>query len=893
MTVVATQITDADAGDPPDNPAADTTFSFSVPPVANNDTYAPGIVGNVGVNTATNSGFSILTNDVGSGLAVIADGTSAQGGTVVVAASGTFTYTPPAGYEGADSFTYTVSNAAGTSPAATVNLTVSGMIWFVNNGAVAGDGRLSSPLNTLAAFQAINNGAGNNPAAGDNVFLYESGTSYTGPVTLLSNQKLIGQDATATLASIAGVTVPADSFPLPAMNTGVPATTVSFSGAGNAVTLNSAAATNTVRGLTITTGSTTSVGLAGSTFGTLSANDAIISGSGPALSLSGGAVSAVFASVGSTGGATNVSLTNLTGNLAMNGGALSGATGTAFGVSTGSAVISYAGTITKSNAGRVVNVDGITGGSVTVSGTVTGGSTSTGVNINNANGAVTFSTLNLGTSGARMTNQAVTINGGSGTYALGTVAIYTTSGTGKGISALNANGTLNCTGVVSAVGAAAVDIDGPAGLTTLGMSLTSVSASGGANGIALVDTDGSITVTGDGGGSSNGSGGTIQNTSAAGVHLANVTNVSLNYLNVTNSGTDGISVNTVNGFTLNRSNISDNFGGATDQGIDVGNFVTGTAVNGAITISNSSISPCPHNCLSVGIGSGTSTWNLEGSTFSQSASNSGITFETRGTSVVTALTLSGCTLSDNFATGIQIAPAASATGSITATIEASTFTGNNIAMDLDQNGTATTTYTVRNNTTITGQNSHAINLFTAAGTTGGVFNARLENNSIGNAGVAGSGSAIGNGIRVNVNGNADATVLLDGNTIRQTPNGRGIEVIGRNGTGGLDITITDNDVNPQDTSGFPLAAILVQSNCLTVCNTVRSDVRNNTVPAGGTFDLLPTYISLVESSTSISQLVDTAPASADCTAQLTSTNTGSASAGAGCSLIAGPIGTPP
>ena len=156
-----------------------------------------------------------------------------------------------------------------------------------------------------------------------------------------------------------------------------------------------------------------------------------------------------------------------------------------------------------------------------------------------------------------------------------------------------------------------------------------------------------------------------------------------------------------------------------------------------------------------------------------------------------------------------------------------------------------------------------------------------------------AGTAIGNGIRVNINGDADADVLIDGNTIRQCPNGRGIEVIGRNGTGGLDVTATNNDVNPQDVSGFPLAAIFVQSNCATTCNTVRSDVGGNTVPAGATFDLLPTFIAVVETGTSTSQVVDSPPANATCTDQLTSTNTGSASASAGCALITGPINTPP
>ncbi len=186
---------------------------------------------------------------------------------------------------------------------------------------------------------------------------------------------------------------------------------------------------------------------------------------------------------------------------------------------------------------------------------------------------------------------------------------------------------------------------------------------------------------------------------------------------------------------------------------------------------------------------------------------------------------------------------------------------------------------------------------------GGSFTGTISGNTIGNAGVAGSGSELGNGIRVNINGGSDATMLIDGNTIRQTPNGRGIEIIGRNGTGGLDVTVTNNDVNPQaplHCSGdimqpsCPLAAILVQSNCLTTCNTVRADVRGNVVPAAtDVTDLLTTYIELVESSTSTLELVDTtAPISGTCASELAATNTGSTGVLGGCALITGPIATP-
>jgi hypothetical protein len=206
--------------------------------------------------------------------------------------------------------------------------------------------------------------------------------------------------------------------------------------------------------------------------------------------------------------------------------------------------------------------------------------------------------------------------------------------------------------------------------------------------------------------------------------------------------------------------------------------------------------------------------------------------------------------------------------------------------------------------------SHAVNLFSSAvqaPATGGTLNVRFVNNRIGVAGTSRSGSSIGNGLRVNINGGVQATALIDSNVIRETPNGRGIEIISRNGTSGLDVTLTNNQVNNDfvttpENGGFALASIFAQSNCVTVCNTLRADIRTNTVPAAApNGELLAAQLALIESSgnpsppgtTSTLQLVDSAPASASCTAELTSVNTGSASANAGCSLISGPIRTPP
>lgn len=78
------------------------------------------------VNEGTAKTVNVLLNDTDpAGLTLAVSGvTSAAHGTVVVNANNTITYTPNAGYLGADSFTYTASDSQGATSAATVNLTV-------------------------------------------------------------------------------------------------------------------------------------------------------------------------------------------------------------------------------------------------------------------------------------------------------------------------------------------------------------------------------------------------------------------------------------------------------------------------------------------------------------------------------------------------------------------------------------------------------------------------------------------------------------------------------------------------------------------------------------------------------------------------------------------------
>ena len=171
------------------------------------------------------------------------------------------------------------------------------------------------------------------------------------------------------------------------------------------------------------------------------------------------------------------------------------------------------------------------------------------------------------------------------------------------------------------------------------------------------------------------------------------------------------------------------------------------------------------------------------------------------------------------------------------------------------------------------------------------------NNRVGTA--ASSLSGGGAGFRINVNGGAVTKVLFASNVIRQEPNGRGIEIISRNGTGGTDATVTNNDVDTNFVStvqngGFSLSNIFLQSNCLSVCNTLRSNITGNTVPGvAPTGELVAGQIALIRTGASTNQLVDNAPASPDAASELASQNTGSTATSGTITLIAGPINTPP
>ena len=314
--------------------------------------------------------------------------TTGNSGTVTLNTDGTFVYNPAAGFEGVDTFWYTLSNAAATPTTRSVTVTVgngNGMVWFVGNGG-SGTGRQANPI-SLQGFRLVNNGTSTNPASGDTILLFEGAHALTGTLTLLGAQKLIGQDTTATLADL-GAPAPLPGNAYPPVNNPTP-TPVSVTSSAAALTLGS---NNTLAGFSIGT-STTAV-LANSSVGSLRVREVVVNTNGSGIVMTAGGtvvndpIFTGFTSVTTTGGLFGVNLSGIAGTLALGTGGLSGATGFTVVTANSTANVTYAGTVNATSGQGLVfnNADGAYNfnGIVTLSGTA-------GVSITNgSSGTFTF-----------------------------------------------------------------------------------------------------------------------------------------------------------------------------------------------------------------------------------------------------------------------------------------------------------------------------------------------------------------------------------------------------------------------------------------------------------------------------------------------------------------------
>ncbi len=834
VTITNSGSTDATGVVFSDMPDANTTLvpgSVTTSPIAINDSYTA--TGNVRISVPAPGLLGNDSDPEGDAVTASDGATSANGGNVSVNADGSFTYNPPPGFEGTDSFNYTATDSHGSTNTATVTITVSGMIWFVNSSAApGGDGRLTSPYNCLVGAGCYFPPALDDP--NDNIFLYSG--AYTGGITLLSGQKLIGQGATNSLAAISGITPAPHSDPLPPTGGADPVITTILA-ATNAIAVGT---NNLLRGFTIS--NKTGAGITGNAFGALTVREVTINGTGQALNLSNGTVDAAFTtlqSINSTG--TGITLSGVSGSLT------SGPTDIQNPTSTG---------ILVSNWGA--GVSGLDLGNTSVV-----GSGSIGVSLTNSTGNITFADLDITPDNNQ---RALVVSNALSVASPGTIKV--TSGA---ITTINAP-----TSAIGISGASA------ALRTPINITLDSVTAINTAAAIASVINVANTSVpvggggfTVQGSGATAGSGGTIQLAQQGAVFLAanNITLKNMNFINantldgggLTCSSTNvtnckgAINLNTVTGATID--NLSIDRTGVTG-GVEYGIF--GRLVSN-LTINNSMIQ-------NQGDGAGEGVMRFSNLTGTNAFTNS--TFKLASTKVVEIvndtgvlnLSVSGSTFSDTQASGtgaeglsVRAQTTANVTFNVTtsnflrlktvgifgvsqntATLNANVKTSNfdpvapgiGRGVELTAQGTGVLNFNINDNPKIYSNGGTAVNIFTVDSA---VAQGRINNNPDIRGGGAGSS---GSGIVAQVNQNATLAVEISGNTISNIGTDMGIQAFSRlktSGAGGrIDATITNNNVSvsPGATSDIQVQAGAVGS---TESNVVCGNIRNNTTSgASGT-----------------------------------------------------------
>jgi hypothetical protein len=269
---------------------------------------------------------------------------------------------------------------------------------------------------------------------------------------------------------------------------------------------------------------------------------------------------ALLTSTNST--SNGVTLTSFEGSLsAATGSTITNSTAADFLVSAGAANVTYDGTITD-DVGRLVDVNGTTGGTKAFTGAITdnddGDGTETGVSLTNNTGATI--SFRGGLLIRTTTNAAFTATGG------GTVEVCDEN-------PCNVAATGALINTLTTTAGTALNVSNTT-VSSNGLEFRSISANGGSAGIVLSNTSasGGLKVTGTG---SPGTGGTIQNIAGRGASFISARNISLSWVNFTNA-------NTVDGAT------SDGVVGGNENTDENGAIHLSAAVN--VSLSNIAIS---------------------------------------------------------------------------------------------------------------------------------------------------------------------------------------------------------------------------------------------------------------------------------------------------------------
>jgi uncharacterized repeat protein (TIGR01451 family) len=711
-------------------------------------------------NPPYNDGLSVSASDTASALGVA----------VSVNADGSFTYNAPLSVTGVvtDSFAYTIQDADGLTDTGTVTISVTGVVWYVDNTAPpGGDGSMAAPFDTLIQAQAASSPT-------HYIFVYEGDGTSAGQdagIILKAGQHLIGQGVDLVVGGDTLVTA-----------TRAP---VIGNGGGDGITL---ADNNDVQGLQID--STGGMGITG-------------------VGVSDGSFHHVTVTNASGVG---LNLLNSAGTFSFNSTNVNGATGTALNVSGGTATIIYASDITNA-VGHTVEVENYAGALTFQGGTIadTGGA---GVRVANSAGNVSFSDLDLGTAGNRLTGDALTLDNNSGVYNLSGLNIFTAGG--RGLVARN-SGTLNVTGggnTISTTNSVAISVTNTF-IGASGATFENVSASGGSSGIILdhTGTGGYFTL----------NGGTIRNTTGDGIYLDTVRSmVTLDGMTVDTPGAHGINGNVVRGFILRNGSVVQNAG---QDGLHFTSlYGTACAINDSTVMGSYGRNVCITNTFGT-LGS----LSVNNSVFSDTHATDGqegfyLAFPLGSNGTVGQMDVVNSRFINNHTAGLRLDVGGSSHVDMIRVIS-STFGGNDAGLDLVTDGSGDIYFDISNNIQFSGTGTQ-VRLANHGGAT-----SQMEGYVSDNAAIVSAPAGAAFGVQAVADGNGTIVLQIDGNTITAFGDS-GIDVASVGGSGNVQATLSGNSVSDASAGSWAGVSLQAGNNTSGETNILCVNLVDNTATAG-------------------------------------------------------------
>lgn len=582
--------------------------SVKVTPIAVNDDYTS--LGNITFTVDAANG--LLSNDfdpkdanvpTNAGMTVNAETiATAQGGSVTINADGSFSYDPVLNFTGIDSFSYTAIDDDAMTNSGTVTIDVSGQVWFVDDTAAAGgDGSQSAPFNDFSALNGAG-GIGDSDEAGDVIYLFEG--TYADNLELEDNQRVVGSGADLTVGST--TLIPAGTAP-------------TYSGSMTIVTDNS------IEGMAFEPSSGYAIVGTGATGG-------LVQQSSMTLSAIGGAFD----------------LNNHSGNFVYTGNITGATSSDAISVAGGAPTVMLDGDITISG-GRNIDMQNITGGGLSVTGTLSnnGGAA---INLVNNSGSPVFEFEDVIVTAGQGTSVNL-LDGSTASYSFaGDFNITTSNGYGlivnDGLLNLSDANTFNNT--IDATNGGALLLNSTAGINVGTLTFDSLaSTNSGQRGVDLYNLTGSVEVLG---------GITVNDASTDGIRLSRGTaeisvlgDISIdgfgeNALEVDANNTLGqlilgnVTARNSNGFGTDtgvyiRDNSNPVTLGNVDVGSSSGNGIEVVSNIGSVTFSSVTVGTTANNISGNGVQvSGNGTGNIDFGSGTIDKASGGLFFVSGGSS---------------------------------------------------------------------------------------------------------------------------------------------------------------------------------------------------------------------------------------------------------------------